>query len=87
MTRPPLTWFLLGAFVAAGMVAWLPVHVGGVHGYQTLALVMALAWLSLFTLGLGLYGRRGLWLLLASPPALFWLYAVGGALVCARGCG
>jgi hypothetical protein len=87
MKRPPFAWFLAGAFVAAGLVAWLPIHIGGIHGYQTSALALALAWLGLFAFGLVLYRRRGLWLLLTAPPALVWLFFVGAALVCARGCG
>jgi hypothetical protein len=87
MKRPFFAWYLIAAFVAAGLVAWLPVQLGGVHGYQTPALWMALAWCAMFALGLRLYRHRALWLLLAAPPALFWLVLVGGALVCPRGCG
>ena len=87
MSRPPFAWFLIGALVAAGLVAWLPIHLRGVHGYQDIALQLSLGWVALVGLGLALYGRRGLWLLLASPPALFWLYLVVGALVCDGVCG
>lgn len=86
MKPPPFLWFLAAAVVAAGLVIWLPLRIGGVHGYQTPALVAMLAWFALFALGLAWYRRRALWLLLASPPALFWLYAVGGALVCDGRC-
>jgi hypothetical protein len=88
MTRPPFAWFLAFAFVAAALVAWLPFRIGGVHGYQTPALVAMLAWFALFALGLLLYRRRALWLLLASPPALFWMALIGAALACDGGrCG
>jgi|GEM_PF-4396121 len=88
MKRPPFAYYLIAAFLAATLVAWLPFHLGGVHGYQTPALWTALAWFALFALGLRLYGRRALWLLLAAAPALFWLYLVGGALICDGGrCG
>lgn len=87
MRPPPFAWFLAAAFVAAGLVLWLPFRIGGVHGYQTPALVAMLAWLALFALGLALYRRRALWLLLAAPPALLWLVLVGVWTVCARGCG
>jgi hypothetical protein len=88
MKPPPFRWFLAPAFVAAGLVAWLPLRLGGVHGYQTPALTLALAWFALFAPGLLLYRRRALGLLLAAPPALFWLYMVGGALACDGGrCG
>ena len=86
MKRPPFALYLIAAFVAAGLVAWLPIYLGDVHGYQTPALLLMLAWFALFALGLALYRRRALWLLLAAPPALFWLFMVGSALVCARGC-
>jgi hypothetical protein len=87
MKRPSFTLYLIAAFVAAALVAWLPVHLGGVHGYQTPALWAALAWLALFALGLYLYRRRALWLLLAAAPALFWLVMVSGALICDGRCG
>jgi len=87
MPRPPFASFLAFAFVAAALVAWLPFRIGGVHGYQTPALVAMLAWFALFALGLLLYRRRALWLLLAAPPALIWLALIGLWVVCARGCG
>jgi hypothetical protein len=86
MKRPLFAYYLTATFIAAALVAWLPVHLGGVHGYQTPALWAALAWLALLALGLYLYRRRALWLLLAAPPAVFWLFIVGGALVCDGRC-
>ena len=86
--KPPFAWFLAAAFVAAALVAWLPFQLGGVHGYQAPALALSLAWFALFALGLARYRRRGLWLLLAAPPALFWLALLGAALACDGGrCG
>lgn len=87
MKPPPFPWYLAAAFVAAGLVASLPFRIGGVHGYQTPALILALAWLALFALGVALYRRRALWLLLAAPPALFWLSMAGAALLCDGRCG
>jgi membrane associated rhomboid family serine protease len=88
MKPPPFAWFLAFAFVAAGLVAWLPVRLGGVHGYQTPALALSLAWFGLFALGLRGYGRRALLILPAAPPALFWLLLIGAALACDGGrCG
>jgi len=42
MSRPRFAWFLIGAFAAAGVVAWLPIQLGGVHGYQDSALLVSL---------------------------------------------
>jgi hypothetical protein len=81
MKPPPFPWFLAAAFVAAGLVLWLPFRIGGVHGYQTPALVATLAWLALLALGLALYRRRALWLLLAAPPALFWVCLLAPAFI------
>jgi len=86
MKPPPFRWFLAAAFVAAGLVIWLPFRIGGVHGYQTPALVATLAWLALFALGLLLYRRRALWLLLAAPAAAFWLVLLAPALSCNGRC-
>jgi len=88
MKPPPFRWYLVAGIVAAGLVLWLPFRIGGVHGYQTPALIAMLAWFALFALGLLLYRRRALWLLLAAPPAaLLWLFLVGLWVVCAHGCG
>lgn len=87
MQPPPFPWFAALAAAAAALVAWLPLHLGGLHGYQAPALALALAWLALFALGLALYGRGALWLLLAAPPALLWLFVTGAALVCDGRCG
>lgn len=87
MQPPPFPWFAAAAVAAAALVAWLPLHLGGLHGYQAYALALSLAWLALFALGLALYGRRALWLLPASPPALFWLVVVSTALICDGRCG
>jgi hypothetical protein len=59
-------------------------------GYPRLSgpsFLLTFAWLGLFVLGLVFYGRRGLWLFLAAPPALLWLVLLGTQLVCRRGCG
>lgn len=88
MSRPSFPLYLGIGVVAAGLVAWLPFQLGGIHGYQTPALILMLAWLGIFALAFTLYGRRAWWLLLASPPALFWLFILGGALICDGGrCG
>jgi hypothetical protein len=87
MSGPPFRLYLIAAFVMAALLVWLPFQLGGLHGYQSPALLLTFAWLALLALGFVLYGRRALWLLLASPPALFWVVVLGGAVVCARGCG
>jgi membrane associated rhomboid family serine protease len=87
MKPPPFPWFFAAAAVGAVLVAWLPLRIGGVHNYQDPALIAMLAWFAWFALALLLYRRRALWLLLAAPPALFWLVLLGTATVCARGCG
>jgi hypothetical protein len=87
MTRPPFWLYLIAAFGMAALSVWLPFYIGGIHGYQSPAFYLTLAWFTLFAGGLALYGRRGLWLLLASPPAFFWMFLLGGAVICARGCG
>ena len=87
MIRPPFAWFLAAAFALSVLVALLPIWLGGVHGYQNVALALALAWLGLFLAGLALYRRRALWLLLTAPPALFWLALIGIALACGGRCG
>lgn len=87
MQPPPFPWFAVLAVAAAALVAWLPLHLGGLHGYQAPALALAFAWLALLALGLAWYRRRALWLLLAAPPALFWLALIGTALICDGRCG
>jgi hypothetical protein len=86
--KPPFAWYFATGIAAAVLVPVLPVWIGGVHGYQSPALLLTTAWFALFALGLVLYGRRALWLLIASPPALLWLYVVGMAIICDGGrCG
>ena len=85
--KPPFTLFLIVSLMAGGAVFWLPFGLGGLHDYQDWALFLSLLWVAWFALGLRLYGRRGWWLLLASPPAFYWLFVTLGAVVCARGCG
>lgn len=88
MARPSFRWYLAAAFLASLLTAWLPLRLGGVHGYQEPALALSLAWLAMFAFGFPLYGRRALWLLVTAPPALFWLTLVGAALACDGGrCG
>lgn len=87
MIRPPFAWFLAFAFALSVLVAWLPIRLGGIHGYQNVALALALAWLGLFLAGLRLYRRRALWLLLTAPPALAWLVLIGIAQACDGRCG
>ena len=82
MKPPPFRWFLAAAFVAAGLVAWLPLYIGGPHNFLQPAVPLALAWLAMFALGLVLYRRRAFWLLLAAPPALLWLTVTGTTLAC-----
>jgi hypothetical protein len=65
---PPITWHNV---TSGGQTFRLPTPPNPLFMFATNELG-PLLWLCLFVVGLVLYGRRGLWLILGAPVAFFW---------------
>jgi len=63
--------FAVSILLALAGIAIPPV-VGESERTMTLSLLFAVMWMALFVFGLARYRRRGLWLLIGAPFALYW---------------
>ena len=62
----------LGSYGAAALAFLSPRVYHGFDSPMIISFQLALVWLALLIFGIGRYKRKGVWMLLGAPLALFW---------------